>query len=199
VTIERNRYFAGQTLDADDLTREQDYLREKARRHNRQLHGWGIVGGLGVSSGTSDAEVTVEPGYALDPFGEEIVVEDAVTVDVRSEDEDGYAVSPCADREHRRRRRKRSPDQPLYLAIRYAECPTRPVPFDESVEHAGTRESFAVKLLTKLPSSYRKRPRSARPAEPWVVLAEVVLDSRLNVASVDCEAHLRRVAAPPAS
>ena len=64
------------------------------------------------------------------------------------------------------------------------------------------RESFAVKLLTKLPASYR-RPRSGAEqnsdpsAEPWLILAEVALDLDLKVSNVDCHTHERRVAAPP--
>ena len=57
MTIERNRYFAGQLLDETDLTEEQLYFREKNRRHNRLLHGWGIVSGLGVLRGLADGEV----------------------------------------------------------------------------------------------------------------------------------------------
>ena len=43
MTIERIRYFAGQLLDAGDLAQEQLYLREKARRHNRMLHGLSLI------------------------------------------------------------------------------------------------------------------------------------------------------------
>jgi hypothetical protein len=205
VTVERNRYFAGQLLSEADLTQEQLYLREKARRHNRMLHGWGIVSGLGVRPGPADYELTVEPGYALDPCGDEIVVADAVIVDLRTEDDDGNAVSPCPqpdDHERELVRKKRSPEQPLYLAIRYAECASRPVPGGESVEYSRTRESFAVKLLTKLPASYRRRrPRGRQDsdslAEPWVILAEVALDLDRKVSNVDCHTHERRVAAPP--
>src|SRR5262249_52079646 len=75
VTIERTRYCAGQRLDDADLTQEQLYFREKARRHNRMLHGWGIVCGLRVRPGAARGELIVESGYALDPYGDEVVVE----------------------------------------------------------------------------------------------------------------------------
>jgi hypothetical protein len=199
VTIERTRYFTGQLLDEADLTQEQLYFREKVRRHNRMLHGWGIVSGLDVRPGPADGELTVEPGYALDRYGDEIVVADAVIVDLLSEDDDGNAVAPCPqpdDHKRKRVRKRRSPGRPLYLAIRYAECASRPVPVGESVEYSRTRESFAVKLLTKLPASYhRHRPRGQQNsdslAEPWVILAEVALDLDLKVSNVDC--HTRRV------
>lgn len=180
--IERIRYFARQLLDEADFTQEQEYLRDKARRHNRMLHGWGVVSGLCVESGEAKSELTVGPGYALDSYGNEIVVDDEVTVDLCSEDGDGNAVSP---------------GRPLYLAIRYAECLTRPVPGGESLEYSRVREGFAVTVLTELPAS----PPSCEPdthrcpdlsAQPWVVLAEVVLDSNLNISKVDCS-HRRQV------
>jgi hypothetical protein len=207
VTLERIRYFAGQLLGEADLTQEQLYFREKARRHNRMLHGWGIVCGLAVRPGPASHELTVEPGHALDPNGDEIVVADDVIVDLRSEDDDGNAVSPCPQPERKRVRRKRSPNQHLYLAIRYAECATRPVPAGESVEYSRMRESFAMKLLARLPPSYRRsrppvkpesHPCPDSPAEPWVILAEVALDSNLEVSHVDCHSHERRVTAQPA-
>ena len=72
---ERPHYFFGQVIGVDDLEQEQLYHREKARRHNRFLHGWGIVHGLEVHAGThGTGKVTISPGYALDRNGEEIVV-----------------------------------------------------------------------------------------------------------------------------
>ena len=47
-SAERLRYFPRQLLTADDMRTEQQYFREKLRRHNRMLHGWGVVCGLQV-------------------------------------------------------------------------------------------------------------------------------------------------------
>ncbi|CAL9614269.1 hypothetical protein [Streptomyces sp. enrichment culture] len=44
----RLRYFHGQMLAARDFQREQDYHREKAKRHVRRLLGYGVVCGLFV-------------------------------------------------------------------------------------------------------------------------------------------------------
>ena len=78
----RLNFFAGQRLDAESLRAEQEYFRGKLRRHNRELHGWGIVRGLGViveaSANDPGGRVRVEPGYALDPRGNEIIVRDEV-------------------------------------------------------------------------------------------------------------------------
>src|SRR2546430_2750976 len=46
-TVTRPHFFAGQLLDSATLQAEQDYHREKLRRHNRTLHGFGTVNGLG--------------------------------------------------------------------------------------------------------------------------------------------------------
>ncbi len=77
-TLTRPHFFAGQLLDAATLQAEQDYHREKLRRHNRTLHGLGIVSGLGVHiEPTSDPQggrIIVDPGYAIDACGEEIAV-----------------------------------------------------------------------------------------------------------------------------
>ena len=48
-TLVRNRYYTGKLLSAADFEQEQQYLRAKHRRHNRLLHGVGIVSGLDVT------------------------------------------------------------------------------------------------------------------------------------------------------
>lgn len=203
MTIERNRYFTGELLDVADLAQEQRYFLQKARRHNRMLHGWGIVCGLGIRAGAAAGQVTVEPGYALDQCGDEIVVENEVTVDLCSEDDDGNAVSPCPSVDEQRKRvpTERSPARPLYIVIRYAECATRPVPAMGSVEYTRVRESFAIRVLTELPDSYRQHAHAEPHSgpcpdpqhEPWVILGEVVLDASQNVTNVDCQSHHRRL------
>jgi hypothetical protein len=70
--LRRPSYFAGQLLTAEDLSLEQDYIREKQKRHNRTLHGFGIVSGLRVS--IAAGSVVIEPGLALDCEGNELVV-----------------------------------------------------------------------------------------------------------------------------
>jgi hypothetical protein len=127
---ERPRYFIGQVIGVEDLEQEQLYLREKARRHNRHLHGWGIVHGLEVRAGKpGTGEVTISPGYALDRRGEEIVVDTAVTVDLS-----GHAAGKT-----------------LYLAVRHDERPARPVSSPHGKEFSRIRETFAVEVSTSVP------------------------------------------------
>jgi len=103
-TLTRPVFFAGRLLDAAALSQEQDYEREKRRRHNLALIGSGVVSGLEVTimpdAGSGGSRVVVAPGYAIDPRGEEMSVPcpvplpapqgDAAFVTIR------YWERPCA-------------------------------------------------------------------------------------------------------
>lgn len=78
----RPRYFPRQAVTAADLTADQDYFRERLRRHNRLLHGSGVVCGLMVSlkprdpaANTPEYNLVVMPGVAIGPMGDEIEVD----------------------------------------------------------------------------------------------------------------------------
>jgi hypothetical protein len=87
-TPTRTRYFVGRLMSPDDFAQEQSYTRTRHRRHNRLLHGVGIVRGLEVTlepgQAGGDPAVVVSPGLAIAPDGEEMVVCDRVTLDVCS-------------------------------------------------------------------------------------------------------------------
>jgi hypothetical protein len=85
-TLTRNRYFFGKLMSVSDFEEEQSYLRTRHRRHNRLLHGVGIVRGLEVTLEPGQAGggpvIVVSPGVAIAPDGEELVVCDPVSLDV---------------------------------------------------------------------------------------------------------------------
>lgn len=76
-TIRRVHYFSGKLLSAQDFQAEQDYYRERLRRHNRLLHGSGVVLGLQVEV-AGQGQVVVQPGAALDCQGNELVLAEPV-------------------------------------------------------------------------------------------------------------------------
>src|SRR5262249_16734076 len=83
--LERVNYFPRQLLTADDMIADQQYFIAKMRRHNRYLHGWGVVCGLGVTiapTAKSPWIVQISPGYALGPYGDEIYVPNPVNLDL---------------------------------------------------------------------------------------------------------------------
>ena len=71
-SLERPRFFSSKLLRTEDLALEQQYFREKLRRHNRSLHGFGIVSGLKVT--TDSGKIAVDAGMALDCQGNEVVI-----------------------------------------------------------------------------------------------------------------------------
>jgi hypothetical protein len=68
-----------QTLRRDDLADDQAHRIKARRRHNIAQHSWGIVRGLALAE---DARgVLLTPGVAIDGYGRELVVPEAVLVE----------------------------------------------------------------------------------------------------------------------
>jgi hypothetical protein len=101
--MERLKYYSGQILSVADLTAEQDYFLAKHRRHNRFLHGWGVVSGLTVAT-AGPSQVKIDPGLALDAAGNEILVCEQVRLQ----------ILPIADL--------------LFVVLGYSETETTPIP-----------------------------------------------------------------------
>lgn len=222
IGLERTRFFARQLITPDDLIQDQIYYRDKLRRHNRLLHGWGVVCGVRIRKGQGDCDIVIEPGYILGPYGDEIFIDQEITVNLCQQGTDGNAISPCSDMTDpwcSNIRVDRRADQPYYLAIRYAECQTRPVRVvgtscgcnEMECEYSRIRDSYAIKLLSQLPSTYpdpmpepdledvaRCTPDHACPvcpSEPWVILADITFsgEGRITAEGIDCFAHRRHV------
>jgi hypothetical protein len=81
VPIKRLKYFTHQFLREQDFEAEQKYHTEMRRRHNRHVHGWGVVEGLTVRK-RGEFEIVVEPGVAIDREGREIILEAPVIRDL---------------------------------------------------------------------------------------------------------------------
>ncbi|HEX5062215.1 MAG TPA: hypothetical protein VFV99_22750 [Kofleriaceae bacterium] len=79
----RPRFFAGQLLTEDDLGALIDYTVAKNRFHNSRLFGAGIVCGLAVECGPCNgSQIIVQPGYALDCCGNDLVLTCKRTLDL---------------------------------------------------------------------------------------------------------------------
>jgi hypothetical protein len=184
-SLERLRYFPRQLLTADDMRTEQEYFREKQRRHNRFLHGWGVVCGLQVLADPQAGATAVKvcPGYALGPRGDEIYVSEPVAFDLaqcmRTAAHPCVPGSPVAAAPAGQARE-------LIVGIRYAECPSRPMRTlpagcgcDETAcEYSRTRDGFEIRCVaaavaTAPAVSANPQPCAACPDDPWVRLATV--------------------------
>jgi hypothetical protein len=80
----RPRYFCGQLLTDADLNAGLIWSQDKFRL-SRRRHGWGVVCGLEVSCAPTPGLVTVDPGYAVDCCGDDIVVCRADTLDINAQ------------------------------------------------------------------------------------------------------------------
>jgi len=135
--LKRVRYTTGLVLGADDFLGEQDYFREKSRRHNRTLHGFGVVCGLEVEAG--QGVLVIQPGLALSCEGEEIVVPRQVEM-----------ALPATRRS-------------AYVTLSYAERETDPVPVvetEEMVQYSRVEETYELAYLSENPSAGHTRKKS---------------------------------------
>jgi hypothetical protein len=97
----RPRYFDGELLTAETFQAEQQYFRYKLRRHNRFLHGQGIVTGLELDA-SQDARSTclvISPGYAISPEGEELILTQSLHLAITSQRSPQYVTLQYAERE----------------------------------------------------------------------------------------------------
>jgi hypothetical protein len=76
-TVERPAFFDGQQLYAADLQGLAGFHRAMRWLHNSSLHQPGVGSGFAVAGRRGDREVRVDPGYALDADGREIVLLEA--------------------------------------------------------------------------------------------------------------------------
>jgi hypothetical protein len=89
-TIERLHFFTGQRLFATDWQTLEAFNRELRRLHNQSLHQAGIGLGFSVKGEAGDNVVTVQPGYAIDALGQEIVLMERGILTVPSVSDDGF-------------------------------------------------------------------------------------------------------------
>ncbi|ANZ28482.1 hypothetical protein A4U64_26690 (plasmid) [Rhodococcus sp. WB1] len=88
-SVERQRFFDGQRLFADDLQRIEQFNREMRWLHNTSLHQPGIGNGFTVTGHKGERQVGIGPGYAIDNLGREIVLTGPRTVPVPPVADDG--------------------------------------------------------------------------------------------------------------
>lgn len=137
----RVRYFSGQLLSADDFNAEQEYFRGKQKTLNRLLLGSGVVSGLETTVG--GRTVTVSPGLALDPRGNEITVDCSMALKL-----------PAGT-------------TPLFLTIEYLERETDPVPAQDGMQASRIEESFRLTFGSAPPPGAVPLAKLTRRSGRW--------------------------------
>ena len=167
------RYYPRQLITPDDLTLEQNYFRDRMRRHNRLLHGWGVVcGGLVCPATTTNSDgtvsfnawqVQVQKGYVLGPYGDEIILDCVRTVDLRTAGVSGVTGEPCIDAPDPWCSQVFTPPSTtntLFIAVKYKQCMMRPVRVqpigcgcdDSSCEYSRLHDGYEIGVLTSCPT-----------------------------------------------
>jgi hypothetical protein len=217
IKLEKVRFFNRQLLTAEDMITERDYFLQKLRRHNRFLHGWGVVCGLTVTAAPTDGanwRVQVGSGYALGPYGDEIFVGEPVYFDLAACATSG-ATNPCEPGMIVPGTAGSS--MTVYLAIQYAECLARPIQVApsgcgcdaEPCQYSRIRDSFQIQCLQQLPQQPPPvtvtlcqvvragvpAPCPPCPTNPWVVLAQIDLPmlSTMKINDFNIHNNVRRV------
>jgi hypothetical protein len=135
--IEKPKFFPGQLLTDADLSAGQNYVIEKNKLHNRYLHGWGVVCGLKVkcypccTGHGSSGKVVVEPGYAIDCCGNDIVVCDEQEYDVvrrmnQLKMKKKAASDPCSPSVVEEETTCNQAEDKYYLVLSYKEVDAKP-------------------------------------------------------------------------
>jgi hypothetical protein len=167
------RYYPRQMITPDDLTLEQNYFRDRMRRHNRLLHGWGVVCGALVCPATTTNpdgtvslvpwKVVVQTGYILGPYGDEIILDCVRTVDVRTSGVTGVTGGACIDAPDPWCTQVYTPttsnSSVVYIAVQYQQTMMRPVRVqpsgcgcgDSTCEYSRWHDGYQIGVLQECP------------------------------------------------
>jgi hypothetical protein len=137
--FKRINFFRGFLTTEHDWNEAERYHLEKRRLHNRALHAPGIVPGQGgelrvQARARGDFSMEVQPGYAIDGQGNDLVLWDAQLKTIAPEE---YKLP-----------------QTLYVVLRYAEEMTDFIAYKENIEYKGHRrvlESCKVEISQQPP------------------------------------------------
>lgn len=145
--LERNRFFYGKLLTAEDFIAEQNYFNTKMRLLNSLLFGSGVIAGLNVIK-TDERSVAIDSGIALDHAGREIIVPEPMIVKIN--ELDGYDGFIRENADYTR----------AYLCIEYNETRTQPIHSiarnalddeNDGPEYNRVTEGFSLYITAKAP------------------------------------------------
>jgi len=155
----RVNYFAGLVLGPDEFKQDQLYMMERDRLHQRSLHGYGTVMGLGVVfriDADGRPEVLVAPGLAVTPRGESVCVPQAQCarldewLTAHADELPAVTASPPSSP---------NTDLSLWVVLCARECETDPVPVlgdpcrtaEDATAPSRLADDFELKLVTEPP------------------------------------------------
>lgn len=158
--FERNNYYTGKLLTAQDFEIEQRYNNDKRRLLNRLTGANGILAGLGVIL-ADDTSIILQAGCALDASGREIVVPETRVIKLTTID--GYAEleTSCA-----------------YVGIAYEEQPAERM-------YSGMGDAKEQTVYNKVQERYHLRLMDEAQAAPVPAALEAYLSSQTLYTDAD--------------
>lgn len=152
-------YHFGMLLGVEDLRSEQGFHLGQHRRHQRALHGFGVVHGLNVIFNASKAELQVTPGIAVDPAGRDLALASLQCVSLpawwrKHRSDDDFADSANLD----------DITFDADVVAHYGTCLSRPVPAIADACANGSADIAYSRICEQVQLSLVHRRRdSARP------------------------------------
>ena len=172
--LERNRFFYGKLLTAEDFIAEQNYFNTKIRMMNSLLFGSGVVTGLNVIK-TDESSVAIDSGIALDYAGREIIVPEPMIVKIN--ELDGYEEFIRENKDYTH----------AYLCIEYNEARTQPIHSiaksalddeNDGPEYNRITEGFSLYITAKTPAG------NPSEAEERALVRKTVISDVIDVTIV---------------
>lgn len=163
----RPRFFNGMNITREDLETQLRYLRLK-NQLQRRADGEGVVWGLGV--GRDGSSVCVQPGYAVDYCGNDLVVTLVYKVDTATLLSDPAICNQITGHQ-----------QCMSLLLEYVECPEQPRPIHggdpcsnmaAGCEMSRVRETVRLRLVPT---------RDYQPKGPIQRFLEIIGQGQANV------------------
>ena len=208
-------YHPRQLVTPTELNLETSYFLDRLRRHNRLLHGWGVICGalvcrvVGTDGTAQPWKVKITPGHLIDPYGNEIAILAERVIDLRSsggsfscDDPAGELSDPWCSEVWTEPTTGR-----LWVAVKYFQGKARLVRAqptgcscdDTSCEYSRWCDGYQVGLLHGCPPSHVGDPPALdhfdgeghipacppEPTDPWVNLAVVDLDGDGRITAID--------------
>jgi len=174
----RPNFFCGQLLSDQDLSDLTRWTRNRLRL-SRERHGHGVVRGLDLHLDVDrPGRIVLEPGYALDACGNDIVVCEAVSLDLsgacklsESRCEEIASPAPVESVQFMGREVAKNEIIVLDVLLRYKENPTDPLPAlgrgacmeRSACEFSRVEESFEVSWRGADP----QRERASEALQGW--------------------------------
>ncbi|RZL11915.1 MAG: hypothetical protein EOP40_00860 [Rubrivivax sp.] len=167
-------YHFGMLLGVDDFQAEQGFHLGRSRRHQRLLHGSGVVAGYPVSFDAALTELRVGPGLAVDALGRDLALDQTQCVNLvkwwlQHQKEEAFADLPSLT----------DATFDLDIVVCYSTCLSSPVPAvaepcagqASDIAYSRVCETVTLQLVRAVPVEAESAPAPA-PGSPPVSAAE---------------------------